>query len=402
MGRGAKGFEIKKEIDGVPFYFEWGSKVETLPFSVYLRDFQLERYPGSMSPSSYASEVTVIDEAHNVKMPYRIYMNHVLDYGGYRLFQSSYDMDELGTVLSVNKDPGKWPTYIGYIMLGLGFLLNILNPKSRFRTLARRINEDMKKSKDIIAIFIVALFFGFSTNLTAAEPKVTHEDLVAIAKKFDKNHAEHFATILTQSSDGRIMPIDTLSDEILNKVSRKTSLYTMTPNQVVIGMMTNPKLWQNIKMIKVFHPKLKKLLGMSEKQKYAAFNDFFTHNKQNPYLLAKYAEVANRKKPASRNKFDKDVLKVDERLNICYMVYSGSMFRIFPKKDDPNKKWYDARTAITSFPPSESKEVRDVLNLYFDGVEEGFKTNNWSKANEAVDKIVAFQKKYGANLIPPK
>jgi len=43
-----------------------------------------------------------------------------------------------------------------------------------------------------------------------------------------------------------------------------------------------------------------------------------------------------------------------------------------------------------------------VLNLYFDGVEEGFKRGNWSKANEAVDKIIAFQKKYGTNLIPPK
>ena len=33
-------------------------------------------------------------------------MNNVLDYQGYRFFQSSYDKDELGTVLSVNHDFG--------------------------------------------------------------------------------------------------------------------------------------------------------------------------------------------------------------------------------------------------------------------------------------------------------
>jgi len=45
-------------------------------------------------------------------------MNHILDYGGYRFFQSSFDPDELGTVLSVNHDYwGTMITYIGYFLL---------------------------------------------------------------------------------------------------------------------------------------------------------------------------------------------------------------------------------------------------------------------------------------------
>ena len=49
-----------------------------------LRDFQLERYPGSQSPSSFAAEVTVKDGDH-VK-DHRIFMNNVLDYRGYPFF----------------------------------------------------------------------------------------------------------------------------------------------------------------------------------------------------------------------------------------------------------------------------------------------------------------------------
>ena len=84
-----------------------GTKMLELPFSVKLNEFDLDRYPGSNSPSSFASEVTVIDESNNVEMPYRIYMNHILNYGGYRFFQSSYDLDERGTILSVTTITGE-------------------------------------------------------------------------------------------------------------------------------------------------------------------------------------------------------------------------------------------------------------------------------------------------------
>ncbi|MBK8702303.1 MAG: cytochrome c biogenesis protein ResB [Saprospiraceae bacterium] len=87
----------------------------SLPFSIQLHDFIMERYPGTNSASSYASEVTLIDPGKNLKRDQRIYMNNILNYGGYRFFQSSYDQDELGTYLSVNHDaPGTWISYVGY------------------------------------------------------------------------------------------------------------------------------------------------------------------------------------------------------------------------------------------------------------------------------------------------
>jgi hypothetical protein len=39
-------------------------------------------------------------------------MNHILDHKEYRFFQSSFDPDEMGTVLSVNHD--EWGTNITY------------------------------------------------------------------------------------------------------------------------------------------------------------------------------------------------------------------------------------------------------------------------------------------------
>ena len=61
---GGKGFTSKLEehkVGGLFFNISYGSKNYYTPFSIKLRDFQLERYPGSMSPSSFAAEVTVKD-----------------------------------------------------------------------------------------------------------------------------------------------------------------------------------------------------------------------------------------------------------------------------------------------------------------------------------------------------
>lgn len=95
-----------------------------VPYSIALDDFLLLNYPGSRNPASYESHVRLYDEAQGIQgRPVRIYMNHPLTHRGFKHFQSSYDNDEQGTILSVNYDPGKIPTYIGYFLISLGFVL---------------------------------------------------------------------------------------------------------------------------------------------------------------------------------------------------------------------------------------------------------------------------------------
>ena len=129
-GKGYAGETVTAELNGATIQMKFGAKPIYLPFSLKLLDFQLERYPGSNSPSSYASEVVLIDKEEGLEMPYRIYMNHVLNYKGYRFFQSSYDRDELGTILSVNHD--YWGTLFHLYRLLLnvaGHVFNLVQQK---------------------------------------------------------------------------------------------------------------------------------------------------------------------------------------------------------------------------------------------------------------------------------
>ncbi len=397
-GRGSVGEPETVHIDGATVTLSWGSKLIKLPFALHLKKFILSRYPGSGSPSSYESDVVLIDAARHIKKPYRIYMNHVLDYRHYRFFQSSYDMDEKGTVLSVNNDPGKIPTYIGYLMLALGFLWTVLNPKSRFRKLARAVVKDAKLQGSA-AVAGMLLLFAHAPALHAA---VTKPEPIDIAKSIDKHHAAAFGDLLVQNVNGRVQTLYTFSNNILLKLAKKPSLYGLNPDQIVLGMIIAPGAWQEIPVIKITHTKLKKVLGLKPSEKYAAFKDFFKDGPHGGYKLASYAEAAMHKRPIERNEFDRRVIKADEKLNIVYMIFTGDLLKIVPKMGDPLKKWYPVRTAIESFPPQEAKRVRTLFVDYFSAVDQARAGGDWRKADAALDAIKKYQYDIAGDIIPPK
>jgi hypothetical protein len=137
----------------------FGQLAEKLPFSITLRQFELERYAGSMSPSSFASEITLTDTEMKSVRPFRIYMNNILNYRGYRFFQSSYDPDEQGTVLSVNHDFwGTNITYFGYLLMLVGMVVTLFSKNSRFTTLLKLTSEIQAKRKAAKVIMLAALF----------------------------------------------------------------------------------------------------------------------------------------------------------------------------------------------------------------------------------------------------
>src|SRR5664279_5402878 len=147
------------EFEGNTFELHYGPKATTLPFVIKLNKFILERYPGSTSPSGYKSDVVIIDKANNVEKPFMIFMNNILKYKGYRFYQSSYDQDEKGTILSVNHDmAGMLVTYTGYGLLFFFIILALLSKDTVFR----KVNPSYWQSKIRKFIPLIILFLILS------------------------------------------------------------------------------------------------------------------------------------------------------------------------------------------------------------------------------------------------
>ena len=94
-----------------------------LGFTVRLDRFVLKRYEGTEEPLSFESFVKVFPHDGEAPFGYHIFMNHVMDYRGWRFFQTSYDPNTLEwSSFTASHDPGRGIVYLGYILVPLGLL----------------------------------------------------------------------------------------------------------------------------------------------------------------------------------------------------------------------------------------------------------------------------------------
>ncbi|NOQ25103.1 MAG: c-type cytochrome biogenesis protein CcsB [Bacteroidales bacterium] len=357
-----------------------------LPFSLKLEDFILDRYPGSSSPSSYKSDVILIDESEGINMPYSIYMNHILKYKGWRFYQSSYHKDELGTILTVSRDfAGMIVTYIGYFLLFFFIILSMMNKNSLFR----KVTKSYFKSKPVKVASFLILFLSFSFFANSQNQKLVVE----------KSLANEFGKILVQNQSGRTEPLYTLSNDILRKVSKETVHDGYSPMQVFLGLYLDFGNWQQVPVIKVSNDEVKKIVGISGN--YAAFTDI-VDMQTNAYKIKQFVDAAYAKPASARNKFDKEIIKVDERLNICYMIYLGEFMKIFPVGDQ-SLKWHAPKEAYNLVSNSEnSLYLKNVISSFVEGIQVGASSGNYGQANEVIKSIHDYQRNFAQYELPSK
>jgi cytochrome c-type biogenesis protein CcsB len=425
--KGSKGMvpnHTKFKMGDLYYEIAYGSKQIKLPFLVHLNDFELERYPGTENPSSYSSKVTVLDLENEVEKPHHIYMNNVLDYGGYRFFQSSYDEDEKGTILSVNHDAlGTNVTYLGYLLLGLGFVISLMQREGRFRLLLRKAKETRMK-REAMHLFLIGCLSIFGTvngyaqdslnhashdhdhnhehvqESTTGQPKTSplERDQAIELPIIDATHAAKFGHLIIQANNGRFQPVHTLATDVLKKVSRQSNYNGLTPMQVFLGIHTNVLDWNIEPMIYVSGDEVRKKLGIEGSR--AALKDFFAGENLD-YILEHDAEVARLKKPAARNVYDKDILKTDERLNILLGMFTGSYLKIIPLPNDSANNWYSPYDREHPFTGKDAEFFQNIIPLYNMSVDEAYKTGDWSQADEVVNLLDKYQRKVSKEEIIP-
>jgi len=180
----------------------------------------------------------------------------------------------------------------------------------------------------------------------------------------------------------------------LMKIHKKTSFEGLSAEQVFVGMVTDHETWMNKPLIKVANPLIKQLAGVTGD--YASFSNFI--DEEGKYKLTAQIEKAYIKAPASRNQYDKDLINVDERVNVCFMVLNGSILTIFPIANHTENKW----VAPNDFHQlmGHGTTEGDYFENYTNGLNEGIETGNYQKADEALAAISDYQQSEGKSIIP--
>ncbi len=438
MGRISYNSEVLQSWNGITFRIGYGSKQVEMPFAVHCEDFRLERYSGSSQPSSFESDLIIIDEKNNKKFKKNLFMNHVVDYQGYRLFQSAYDPDEKGTHLSVNND--WWGTnisYLGYLLMGLGMLMSFFAPAGRMRELLRKYRAVQEKRSELKTIAVIAAMslgmnaMAQSETVDTIIPVVTEEhhehdghdnsghdhdahnhaehaqDVAAEEKPLGKppkqgklyimtkEHSEELATLLVQSDrHKRYMPFHTLSEQLLRKIYRSNSYKDYNAVQVVMSMHMYPEYWGHEEIIYVSSKgELREKLGVEKYVSYMDLIDLETGDFVFRDLYNKAFQTAESK----RNEEQKQVIKLGEKLEIMYNILGNDWkyMRIVPVKGDVNNKW----STIIQF-DVKSEEFLTSVN-YFGALNNAcMNKGGYGVASDNLKKLKAMQRKLSKDELP--
>lgn len=400
-------------IGGETFLMRFGPVEMDLPFAIELNDFILGTYPGSDRHSSYRSEVTVYPKGKNPLTSgekHSIYMNHVLDYEGYRVFQSAYDKKD-GKELSqfsVNHDYwGTTVTYLGYLLLSIGFIVTLFNRNSRFVELGKRLAKN--------SFLIITLASTGSLAFSQEYKPVAQE------------HCDKFNELLVVSYTGRIQPCNSLAYDLIRKLTRKDywsvegSGQKLTPEQFMLDLFVEPGFWAEQKIMK-FNSRTGLGKDLNVEGDYLAFTDIIdivsdstsqyiepklfekkTDGKTTYYSFDSLVTWAESKPMSDRNTFDKEVLKVNEKISIFWQATQGNLLKIIPVKTENNivwASWFDEEANIDfSQGNFEGGELTGVILIrtYLNALIEGKNSGDYTSADKVLEIIKVYQRKVYEN-----
>lgn len=288
----------------------------SLPFSIRLMQFRIDRYPGTMQPSGFRSEVLVV-EADGKVYPASIWMNHELAVHGWRLFQSSYRQEagRWATILSVSRDPGQPVVFVGYALLVLGLCIVLGTRASQSR--ARSGRTARSAAHGAATALAVAASLACGTRARADE----------LAEALRRLPVQH---------DGRVMPLDTLAREAVWKVTGTRPGKGNDPALLVADWTFNPTTSANAPLVEVGSATLARAAGLPVGTKWASFNALVA----NPRVLELIDEARRQQlEDRPRHGVLSEAEKLEQRLLTLQGFLRGTAIRTDPNPSDANGRW---------------------------------------------------------------
>lgn len=93
-----------------------------MPFSLTLKDFKHDVYPGTQIPKNFSSLVRLLDPRSGDDRDVLIYMNSPLRHGGLTFYQASFGKNDTLSVLQVVRNPSWTLPYVSCALVALGLL----------------------------------------------------------------------------------------------------------------------------------------------------------------------------------------------------------------------------------------------------------------------------------------
>ncbi len=343
-----------------------GMKVAHLPFKLSLSSFNIIYHEGTRAAADYESDFQVIDG--DATRDGRVSMNNIFTYRGYRFYQSSYDSDQRGSILSMNADPWGIPvTYLGYALLFFSLIYMLIDPKGSFRRLLR--SPLIQRSAILLLFFHCSLF-----TCRAAAPTLPAEQ----AEAFGRLH---------MSYNDRICPVETYALDFTKKLFGKRHYGEYSATQVLLGFIFWGDEWSKEPILTTKGGVLKDQLDLPSH----CSVDFFFNETMGGYIIGPYLkEYYNGQQDA----FHKQAAQIDDKISLVMDLRRGSPLKLFPTD---SASWVAPTDALPSTTAAtDSVFIADIFNqLYADAL-----SGNHAHFSQLVSAIDQYQHLHGNSSLP--
>jgi cytochrome c-type biogenesis protein CcsB len=114
------------------------------------------------------------------------------------------------------------------------------------------------------------------------------------------------------------------------------------------------------------------------------------------YLLSELVNQAYSKQVPMQTELDREVIKLDDRLNAFYLVQSGGLLRIFPDEGAENHRWASVNEAMMGQMHNRADTMSNVFMSYLNALQHG----DYISAGTYVGQLNMHQ--LGDEILPPE
>ena len=382
-------------------------KEVALPFTITLDSFVVRYHEGTAAPEDYESYLTLSDEGGALSETSRkdnphttkghVSMNNIFRYKGMRLFQSSFTEDMRGSVIAINSDSWGIPvTYVGYALLFVSLIWMLIDPKGQYRQVIRKVMGTG-------CLVLVALFAQPSPLIAQpstlnSQPSTPQTLATSTAKKFGK--------LLINYND-RICPVQTFALDFTKKLSGKRKYNGLTAEQVLTGFIFYGDEWEKVPVIKIKGGAMKDRLQLPDRM---SMSQFFNED-MGGYILGPYLSEYYQ---GHNDKFHQDVMKYDDKLMLIMQLRQGKLLKVFPAGNALSEDSVQGQSPSTfsaqrsthwyspadNLPDDMEPQRKEYIQNAFNKLYEYILAEDWNSTDAMLDKMIAYQQKYGGNSLP--
>jgi len=346
-----------------------GTEERVLPFEVRLDSFYVDYHEGTRAAADYVSVVTVSDGSGETR--HRVSMNNILSYRSVRLYQSSYDEDAQGSVMSLSCDPYGIPvTYTGYALLFIALIWMLADPKGGFRCLLR---HPLLRRGALIVVFAACCRPGIGAATVLPED---------VAGRMGRLYILY---------NNRICPLQTFAIDFTKKLCGDTRYKDCTAEQVLTGFIFYGDEWSREPVIRLKSGALKSRLQLPGR---VSVNTFFNRD-MGGYTIGPYLQEYYN---GAGDEFHRQVADVDDKLQLIMELRRGTLLKVFPCTDSRGRTvWYAPTDRLPDGMDTARKAyIQNVFTLLYRYAAAG----DMASARAIMDKMIKYQYKNGGSSLP--